>query len=184
MKLVFSLLLSVGLLAGTTVQAKVQPAGKIMKKAYAEAAKENKKVMVIFHASWCGWCHRMDSIMNMPETKPFFDNNFVIRHLVVQEAKDKKALENPGAAEMMAKYNGTGSGIPYWLIFDAKGNLLADSRMPGKDRAGKAIMANIGCPAQPEEVDFFIGLLKKTTPLKEAELKVIADRFIMKKVVH
>ncbi|MFA6127846.1 MAG: thioredoxin family protein [Bacteroidales bacterium] len=184
MKIVISLLLSFGLLTGAFATEKVLPTDKIMKKAYAQAARENKKVMVIFHASWCGWCKRMDSIMNMPETKPFFDKNFVIRHLVVQEAKDKKNLENPGAQEMLDKYEGGKSGIPYWLIFDAKGNLLADSRMPSKDKTGKAILANVGCPAQADEVAFFIGLLKKNTPLKEAELTVIAEKFILKPVAR
>jgi thioredoxin-related protein len=184
MKLIFSLLLSLGLVIGSSVNAKVLPAKKIMTKAYAEAAKDNKKVMVIFHASWCGWCKRMDSLMNVPETKNLFDKNFVIRHLVVQEVPAKKQLENPGAAELMNKYNGEKQGIPFWLIFDAKGNFLSDSRMPSKDKAGKDILTNVGCPANPDEVSFFISLLKKTTTLKEPELKVIADKFIMKQVSH
>ena len=183
MKVLFSLLLSLGLVTGALAQETVLPASKIMDEAYAQASKENKKVMVIFHASWCGWCKRMDSIMNMPETKAFFTNNFVIRHLVVLEVEKKKNLENPGAAEMMKKYNGAGTGIPYWLIFNAKGKLLADSRMPGTDKkTGKKIKANVGCPAQPDEVDYFISLLKKTTSLKEAELAVIAEKFTMKPV--
>lgn len=184
MKIAISLFLSLILVTGAVAQEKAAPAKKIMKSAYAQASKENKKVMVIFHASWCGWCKRMDSIMVMPETKAFFENNFVIEHLVVQEAKDKKHLENPGAEELMIKHNGAGTGIPYWLIFDAKGNLLADSRMPSKDKNGKDILANVGCPANPDEVAYFIGLLKKTTPLKEAELNIIADKFTLKKAVH
>lgn len=182
MKLVISLLLSLGLMTGTVSAGKVLPADKIMKRAYAQAAKENKKVMVIFHASWCGWCHRMDSIMNMPETKPFFEKNFVIEHLVTGERGAKKDLDNPGAAEMMIKYNGGVSGIPYWLIFDLKGNLLADSKMPSKDKSGKDILANVGCPAEPAEVAFFVGLLKKTTPLTEDEGAVIVEKFTLKPV--
>jgi len=182
MKLIISALLSFVLVTGATAGDKPLTTGKILKQAYAEAAKDNKKVMVIFHASWCGWCHRMDTIMNLPETKPFFDNNFVIRHLVVMEAKDKKHLENPGAMEFMIKNNGDKQGIPFWLILDSKGTLLADSRMPSKDKNGNEVLANTGCPAQPEEVDYFIGLLKKTTPLKEAELAIIAEKFALKPV--
>ena len=106
----------------------------------------------------------------------------MIKHLVVQEAKDKKNLENPGAEELLVKYNGDKQGIPYWLIFDVKGTLLADSRMPAKDKAGKDILTNTGCPANPDEVSYFIGLLKKTTPLKEDELSVIAEKFALKPV--
>lgn len=185
MKVLVSVLLSFGLMTGTLAQQQPLPASKIMDDAYAQAAKENKKVFVIFHASWCGWCHRMDSLMKMPETKAFFDNNFVITHLVVGETGAKKYLDNPGAAEMVKKYNGDKLGIPYWLIFNEKGKLLADSRMPTTDKkTGKKIKANVGCPANPDEVDFFVKLLKKTTSLKEAELTVIAEKFVMKQVTH
>ncbi len=181
MKVISSLLLSLALFTSALAQDKPKSANTIMEDAYVTAAKENKKVFVIFHASWCGWCHRMDSLMNMPETKAFFDDNFVIRHLVVMEAKDKKNLENPGADAMMETYNGKGSGIPYWLIFNAKGKILADSRMPSIDKkTGKKIKANVGCPANPDEVDFFISLLKKNTRLKEDQLAVIASKFAMK----
>jgi hypothetical protein len=78
----------------------------------------------------------------------------------------------------MKKYNGAGSGIPFWLIFNVKGKLLADSRMPTTDKkTGKSIKANVGCPANPDEVDYFIKLLKETTPLQEAELAMIAKKF-------
>ncbi|MCX6225058.1 MAG: thioredoxin family protein [Bacteroidia bacterium] len=178
MKVVFSLLLSLGLITGAFAQEQVLPAAKIMDDAYALASKENKKVFVIFHASWCSWCKRMDSIMNMPELKPLFDKNFVIKHLVVQEVPNKKNLENPGAQEFMVKHNGDKQGIPFWLIFNAKGKLLGDSRMPATDKkTGKKIKANTGCPADPGEVDYFVKLLKKTTSLTDTELAIIAKKF-------
>jgi thioredoxin-related protein len=39
-------------------------ASDILDKAYVKAKEENKNVFVIFHASWCGWCKRMDKNMN------------------------------------------------------------------------------------------------------------------------
>jgi thiol-disulfide isomerase/thioredoxin len=180
MKLIISTLLAFVLINGAVAGDKPLATEKILKQAYAEAAKENKKVMVIFHASWCGWCHRMDTIMNLPQTKSLFDKNFVIRHLVVMEAKDKTHLENPGALEFMIKNNGDKQGIPFWLILDSKGTLLADSRMPAKDKNGKDILTNTGCPAQPEEVAYFTGVLHKTTNLTESELAIIAEKFILK----
>jgi len=30
----------------------------LLKKAYAQAAKQHKNVIVLFHASWCGWCKK------------------------------------------------------------------------------------------------------------------------------
>src|SRR6188472_4124740 len=82
---------------------------EIMKEAFVSAKKQNKKVLVIFHASWCGWCHKMDTSLN---------DASVIRHLVVFESKGKENLENPGAEEMLEKHEGKDQGIPFWLIFD------------------------------------------------------------------
>ena len=151
-------------------------AEEIMKDAYTVAKKENKKVMLIFHASWCGWCHKMDTSLNDASIKKYFDDNFVIRHLVVFESKGKENLENPGALEMLTKYKGSDDGIPFWLIFDKDENLVADSRMKTTAN-GVEKFKNTGCPASKEEVDHFIDVLKRTTSLKEDELEMIRRRF-------
>ena len=114
--------------------------------------------------------------MNDPACKSFFDKNFVIRHLVVDEADGKKNLENPGSNELRAKYHGDGQGIPFWLVFDKEGNLLSDSKMR-KDGDGPEKGDNTGCPAAEKEVDFFIGILKKTTSLTKDQLEIIRKRF-------
>jgi thiol-disulfide isomerase/thioredoxin len=160
--------------------AKAQPAApsaaEIMKEAYQEAARENKNVFIMFHASWCGWCHKMDDSMNDTRCKKFFDDNYVIRHLVVDESMDKRYLENPGAKELRAKYYGDGQGIPFWLVFDQHGNLLSDSKLR-KEGEGPQQGDNTGCPAAEKEVDFFIGVLKKTSSLRKDELNIIRKRF-------
>ncbi|MFN8291845.1 MAG: thioredoxin family protein [Chitinophagaceae bacterium] len=145
-----------------------------LKQACTKAGKENKKVFLMFHASWCGWCHRMDNSMNDEECKKYFDDNFVIIHFVVDESPDKKNLETPGAAELRTQYGGDGQGIPFWVIFDKEGNILGDSMKP---EPGSGNKMNIGCPAQDTEVDYFIDLLKKTTRLKEDQLEKIGKRF-------
>ena len=149
---------------------------EIMKEAFASAKKQNKKVLVMFHASWCGWCHKMDTSLNDVSVKKFFDDNFVIRHLVVFESKGKSNLENPGALEMITKFDGKDQGIPFWLIFDKDENFLADSRMK-QTVNGVEKLQNTGCPASKEEVDYFINVLKKATDLKEDELEKIRIRF-------
>ena len=153
-----------------------ESADKVMADAYTTAKKENKKVFLMFHASWCGWCHKMDAAMNDASVKKFFDDNFVVRHLVVMESEGKKNLENPGAADMMEKYHGGKSGIPYWLVFDANGTLLADSKMR-PEGGGPETGDNVGCPATEKEVAYFVEILRKTTALKQAELDLITKRF-------
>lgn len=154
----------------------VPTADQVMRSALTQAAKEHKNVILMFHASWCGWCHRMDSSLNDPSVKKFFDDNYVITHLVVDESPANKSLENAGAYEFRTKYHGDGVGIPFWLIFDKAGNLLADSKIRnnGENEAGGN---NIGCPANKEEVAYFLDLLRKTSKLKEDQLVLIAERF-------
>lgn len=159
------------------------PAENIMKEAFQSAKRQNKKVLVMFHASWCGWCHKMDASLNDESCKKFFDDNFIIRHVVVMESKGKENLENPGGKEMMEKYDGIDTGIPYWLIFDNAGNLVADSRMPADAGKPGSKPQNTGCPASKPEVEYFIEVLKKTTSLREKELDIIRIRFRKNEVV-
>jgi hypothetical protein len=96
--------------------------------------------------------------------------------LDVDETDDKKSLENPGADALRNKYFGKDQGIPFWLIFDKDGKLLADSKIR-KEGEGPAQGSNVGCPAAEDEVNYFIGVLKKTTPLTEYQLDLIQKRF-------
>ena len=162
----------------TSLFAQKSPASaeEVMKEAFVAAKKQDKKVLLMFHASWCGWCHKMDTSLNDALVKKYFDDNFVIRHLVVLESKGKENLENPGALEMLTKYNGKDEGIPFWLIFDKDENFLADSRMKTVVNRVERL-DNTGCPASKEEVDHFIAVLKKTTSLKEDQLEKIRVRF-------
>lgn len=158
-------------------QQKPFPANEILEKALRQASIENKNVLIIFHASWCGWCHKMDSSINDKSCKKFFDDNYVIRHLVVDETRDKKNLENPGANELRVKYHGNDEGIPFWLVFDKDGRLLADSqiRPAGADPDTKG--ENVGCPAAENEVVYFLDVLKKTSHINVEEEAIIQQRF-------
>lgn len=148
---------------------KTPSADIILTEARSKAAKENKKVIVIFHASWCGWCRKMDASLNDPSVKDFFEKNYVITHLTIQESNDKKHLENPGAEELNKKWGGDNQGIPFWVVMDKEGKILADSqREPGK---------NVGCPATEEEVNHFINVLKKTSSITNEQIAAVKTRF-------
>src|ERR1700742_702616 len=110
------LVLAVLLFTSTHLIAQTTPlADQVIKDACTEAAKTHKKVLIIFHASWCGWCHKMDTVIARPACQPLFARQYVIRHLTILESRDKKDQENPGAAELYAKYGGNNEGIPFWL---------------------------------------------------------------------
>lgn len=161
-----------------TAQESAKPSIEVLQEAYTQAATEKKNVFVMFHASWCGWCHKMDSSLNDKSIRDFFNKSYIIKHLTVYEAKDKKNLENAGAVEFLSKYNGNDLGIPYWIIMDKTGNWLADSQMrpEGSDFTVKG--ENVGCPASREEVNHFLKVLAKTSTLNESQLSLIEKRFL------
>lgn len=156
-------------------------ADDILKEAYAQAQAGNKNVFLMFHASWCGWCHKLDSSLNDPSIRDFFNKNYVITHLTVYESKDKKNLENGGAIEFLTKYKGNDLGIPYWIILDKSGKWVADSQMrpDGSDYTARG--ENVGCPASREEVNHFLKVLKRTSSLNDGQLALIEKRFLLNK---
>ena len=157
------------------------PASDILEMAKKEARKQNKNIFIMWHASWCGYCHKLDTLMNDELIKEYFTGSYVIKHMIVKEHKEEmKLLENPGAAELLAKYNGDKAGIPFWVVLNKKGELLADSYMRedgiGMDKPGQ----NTGCPLMKAEVEHWISVLKKTTDIPEEGLKKIYDKFLKK----
>jgi thioredoxin-related protein len=176
--MVCSLLFLMALLSSTAFGQKTPAsADRIMEQAKAQAKAEHKNIFLIFHASWCGWCKKMDGSMQDPATKDYFDKNFVIKHITVHETGDSVVLENPGGQRLLEAYGGGNTGIPYWLIFDQEGKLLADSKMR-KAGQSQAEGQNIGCPSIPAEVDAFIAILKKTSSISDAQAAAVRERFL------
>src|SRR5438128_6996117 len=101
----------------------------------------------------------MNASLNDHSVKDVFDKNYVVTHLTIGESTDKKNLENPGAQELNKKWGGENQGIPFFVIMDKQGNILADSQIePGN---------NIGCPASVKEVAHFVNMLKKTSSITD-----------------
>ncbi|KQS92926.1 thioredoxin family protein [Chryseobacterium sp. Leaf394] len=150
-----------------------ESADVVMSKALTQAKKEKKKVLLIFHASWCGWCKKMDKNLQKPEIEPYFTKNFITTHLTVMESPNRKNLENAGGDQVLKKYGGSeDQGIPFWVIINANGEMEENSFDEKKE--------NIGCPSAPEEVESFIKKLAKTTKLKKDELEKIKIAFAAK----
>lgn len=158
-------------------QAPPPSADDVMKDAVSIASKENKNIMIIFHASWCGWCKKMDKSMEDASVKKYFDDNFVVRHLTVEESEDKKNLENPGGKEFRDKYYGDKAGLPFWIVFDKNGKRIADSQIRPEGASMDSYGDNVGCPASEKEVKHFITILKKTTKLSKEQEDAIITRF-------
>jgi hypothetical protein len=145
-------------------EAPTATADQVLAPVEAKAAAEHKSIYLHFGASWCGWCKRLDAFLDRADIKPVFEKYFVPVKLVVQEDAKNKARENPGADELLKKLGGP-SGLPFSAFLDAKGALIVNSKREGQ---------NIGYPAEPQEIDWFVQMMKKAAPsMSAADIKTI-----------
>lgn len=163
------------LFSGSVIaQQKLPSAESLLKKARKQAAAVKKNIFIIFHASWCGPCKTMQASMNDKKVKAFFDSSYVIVDLVAYEFDEEE--NNPGAGQLLEKHNDNNASIPFWMIQDATGKVLGDSRIvPVYSKDGTK--ENMGCPITEKEVDYFVSLLKKTSGLTNLQLEAIRKRF-------
>jgi thiol-disulfide isomerase/thioredoxin len=137
-------------------------ANEVLAPVKAKAAGEKKAIFVHFSASWCGYCKKLDAFLERPDIKPVFEKYFVPVKLVVQEKN--KNLENSGAEALVKKLGGP-AGLPYSAFLDSGGGMIINSKRSGE---------NIGYPTQPQEIDWFMQMMKKAAPnISPEDLKVI-----------
>ena len=121
---------------------------------------------VYFSAPWCGWCHKLDDYLRTPEIAKIFNGAFVpVKIDVDRMTGGKEMSEGYGATE--------DDGIPFFVILDANGEKLADSRTPE---------GNVGFPVEPFEIDHFIKLLEKTGKQLSASQLALIETGLKKKI--
>lgn len=151
--------------ASTDASAAAMPprAETVVSDAVNKARAEGKIVLIEFGASWCKWCTNFQNFVQSAEVGSLIADNYVVANLVVKEEEvEKKRLEHPGGGELMNRWGGADSGLPFYVFLDANGNKIADSNaMP----EGK----NIGFPYTRDEIERFMGLLDKTAPRLNAQ---------------
>ena len=150
-----------------TPPAKVIPAELVIAQAASIGKRKGNNILVIFHASWCGWCHKLDKFLDTTPEGKLIKSNFEVVHLTVMENGDKKTLENPGGMEFLTQLGGEKAGLPYFAILDAKNrSKIMDSLKKPGDGA-----SNTGYPASQEEIGHFMKMLEAgSKKLSKADL--------------
>lgn len=136
----------------------LSPAEQILAGAETQALAQHKAIFFIFGASWCGPCHRLDAFLAAPEIRPIVEKHFIVAKVNIQERFGKHPeLDTPGGSELAAKYGNT-DGVPFIVFLDASGAPIVTSNRNGSPKD------NIGYPDSPEEIDWFMVMLKKSVP--------------------
>src|SRR5256714_3109532 len=164
------------LATGALAQASTPPAARaVLADAESAAKAAHKNVLVLFHASWCGWCKQMERTMNRPDVKPIFDKNFQIVWLTIMENKDKKTDENPGGVDVLKQLGGTDKvGIPFFAIVNPDGKVLSNSMYKETGKPDQ----NTGYPVEPQEISHFMAMMTTDAPhISQADLKVLETVF-------
>ncbi len=154
---------------------KPAPAKEILNTALKQAEQSNKHVWLIFHASWCGWCKRLDKMLDDQEVKAVIEKHYVVTHLDILESQQgkKDSLENPGGVDIATNLGGEKSGLPFFAFLDAKGNKRADSNVMPNGQ-------NMGYPAAKEEIEKFGNLLQKTAPRMTKQERALVLAYLEK----
>jgi thiol:disulfide interchange protein len=172
-KTVALLILSMILIAPSMLGQTIKPdsAQAILKTAVTEARSSNKNVMLIFHATWCGWCKRLEAALNDTAIKPLIDKNYVVTMLDVKERGDKiQTNENPGGRALLSGFGGDTAGLPFIVFLNEKGGMIANSNVMPKEQ-------NIGYPGSKEEIAAFVKLIKKTAPRMTRKKLVLIQKY-------
>jgi thioredoxin-related protein len=135
---------------------------RVLATAKAAAVEQHRNIFLVFGASWCAPCREMEVFMKDREIRPILEKYFVIADLNIQEERGKHPeLNSPGAEKLVAEFGGESGGVPFIVFLDEQGQLLINSNRPS---TGKPNGENIGYPALPVEIDWFMTMLQKTLP--------------------
>lgn len=86
--------------------------------AFSKAAKEHKRVLVVFGANWCYDCHVLDSTFRSAAFRPLVDSNYVVVHINIgDEGQDNNDI----AAQFGIPLD---RGVPNIAVVEANGKTV------------------------------------------------------------
>ena len=151
-----TLLLFIGMASGQNNDALSKD--EVMSRAFEEAEKENKHIILIFHTNWCDYCKMYIDAFSTEESKIFFDRSYIITSLIPMGNEN---IKNEGA---MSYFNNLldndNLGFPYTFILDSEGNKLEEYS---------------GYPTSLERINSLISILNKFSTLEKEENELYLD---------
>ncbi|AMV40115.1 thioredoxin family protein [Planctomyces sp. SH-PL62] len=133
----------------------------MLSRALAEAEAKDRRVFLIFSASWCGPCRMLARFLDAHKDE--LSPHYVVVKLDVSRDDHIPALRD--------RYQGKDAvnGVPWYVILDAAGAPLAtSSREADSDDLGAS--TNIGFPSEQPGIDHLMGMLQRTAPRLSADV--------------
>ena len=124
----------------------------------AEAAQGHKHVLLVFSNSYCPYCKLYERFLEDPQMKPITEKAFVIQRIDMDNT--------PGALRLRTALGAVQEpGFPFLVMTDQNGKPIINSYRNADTNS------NIGYPALPVEIDWYIKMLKRAAPaLSENDL--------------
>ncbi len=162
-----------GSAAGDTAS---QDARTILEQAKARAAAEHKEILLVFSASWCGPCHRLQRFMEEGAVRPILEKAFVTARLDAGEMPgDNRHANTPGAEKLQSAMGGGDAGFPFVVMLNAEGKPITTALRPVE---GSDSDRNIGYPTKPEEIEWFMQMLHQAAPSLSEKEKAKVRRWL------
>ncbi len=148
-------------------------ATEILERAESQAHAQHKNIMLEFGASWCINCKLYDRMLDDPSMHAVLSRHFVFITMDTGERpNDPRHADTPGGVAFENSIGGKDAGWPFLVILNADGKPLVDSYRP--DPKSNSNKDNIGYPVLPQEVDWFIVMLHRSTPaLSQQDLATV-----------
>jgi thiol-disulfide isomerase/thioredoxin len=172
-KLAFILIFSILPCLYCSAERKLTVAETILAAAQKQAKHEHKGIFLIFGASWCGPCKRLDAFLNEPTNRSVIEKYFIVTRLTVAEQYGgNPKLNTPGGDKLFTQFGGPGNSVPFLVLLNNKANLITNSNRPiGNDK-----IDNIGYPDEPLEILWFVSMLKQAAPaMSDSEEKTLGE---------
>jgi len=118
----------------------------------------HKGLLLVFFASWCGWCRLMDEFLEETRTQLVIGARFRTLHVRVLETESRyRGQQFEGADAAFRHYAGENMGLPFLVFMNASGQVLTTTR-------SGITGDNIGFPGTPVEYAWFERMLAQAAP--------------------